>query len=112
MNEGPSMNHPFGVPALAGETPDAAKRPGAFLTPPPQGGISNGGLPANSRRAFLRACVRYPILAGLAVLGGALALRKAAPSLAEPCVKQRACRNCRLVEDCVWPQAVAARRNS
>ena len=62
------------------------------------------------RRAFLRDCVRYPLLAGLAVLGGVLALRKGDPNFVEPCVKQRVCRGCGLFGDCAKPQAVATRK--
>ena len=66
--------------------------------------------PPQPRRAFLRDCIRYPILAGLAVLGGALALRKGDPNFVESCVKQRVCRGCGLFADCAKPQAVATRQ--
>lgn len=65
-----------------------------------------------SRRAFLRDCIRYPILAGLAVVGGMLALRKGDPNFIEPCLKQRVCRDCGLFRDCAKPQAAAARKNN
>jgi len=80
------------------------------------------GLPADSgstcpcagesRRAFVRDCVRYPVLAGLAVLGGWLALKKSDPSLAEPCVMSRVCRGCKLFDNCSLPQAAATRNQS
>ncbi|MBI5385414.1 MAG: hypothetical protein HZA90_12115 [Verrucomicrobia bacterium] len=63
-----------------------------------------------SRRAFLRTCARYPALAGLAVVGGWLALRKGDPSDGEPCVKQRLCRGCSLFDNCERPQAMTTRK--
>jgi hypothetical protein len=66
--------------------------------------------PGSSRRAFLRACARYPILAGLALLGGGLALRRPDQAVAVPCLKQRVCRGCGAFAGCVLPQAVAARQ--
>jgi hypothetical protein len=62
-----------------------------------------------NRRAFLRACARYPILAGLAVMGGVLAMRRADPSAPVPCLKQRVCQGCGAFADCSLPQAVATR---
>lgn len=62
------------------------------------------------RREFLRDCIRYPLLAGLAVLGGVLALRKGDPNFVETCVKQRVCRGCGLFMDCAKPQALATRK--
>ena len=69
-------------------------------------------LPSQPRRAFLRDCVRYPILAGFAVLGGVLALRKGDPAAVEQCLKQRVCRGCSLFDDCDKPQAAETRRQS
>lgn len=67
---------------------------------------------SGDRRAFLRALVRYPAAAGLAVLGGWLALRQVDPGAAVPCVKQRVCRGCQLFSGCERPQAVATRQES
>ena len=64
------------------------------------------------RRAFLRALVRLPAAAGLAVLGGWLALRRVEPGVAEPCIKHRVCRGCQLLAGCERPQAVATREQS
>ena len=63
-----------------------------------------------SRRAFLRACARYPILGALVLLGGVLGWRRPGPAAAEPCVKQRVCRGCRELANCSLPQALAARQ--
>ena len=66
-----------------------------------------------TRRVFLRDCARGAILAGLAVLGAVLGLRKGDPAAAEPCLKQRVCRGCGLYDHCALPQAQATRqRNS
>jgi hypothetical protein len=65
-----------------------------------------------NRRAFLRDCVRYPVLAGLAFLGGGLALRRPDPSADVPCLKQRVCQGCGAYADCALPQAVATRKSS
>jgi hypothetical protein len=64
---------------------------------------------AGDRRAFLRALVRYPAVAGMAVLGGWLAFRRVDPGAVEPCVKQRVCRGCQLFSGCERPQALATR---
>lgn len=70
------------------------------------------GLPRMPRRTFLRACARYPLLGGLALLGGWLAWRRADPTAPVPCIKRRVCRDCRLFSGCTLPQAVATRRAS
>lgn len=62
------------------------------------------------RRAFLRALVRYPAVAGMTVLGGWLALRRVEPGSVEPCIKRRVCRGCQLFAGCERPQAVATRQ--
>jgi hypothetical protein len=71
---------------------------------------AHASVPSETRRAFLSSCIRYPILAGLAVLGGTLALRQGDPNYAEPCLKQRVCRDCGLFHDCAKPQAQATRK--
>jgi len=68
--------------------------------------------PPQPRRAFLCDCVRYPVLAVLAVLGVVLAWRKGDPSAVEQCLKQRVCRGCSLFTDCDKPQAVETRQHS
>ena len=62
------------------------------------------------RREFLRDCVRYPLLAGLAALGGLVAWRRGEVGSSELCLKQRVCRGCGLLPECVLPQAQAARQ--
>ena len=62
------------------------------------------------RREFLRDCVRYPVLAGLAALGGLVAWRRGVPGSVELCLKQRVCRACGLLPECALPQAKAARQ--
>lgn len=64
------------------------------------------------RRAFLRALARYPLLAGLVLLGGALAVRRQGNSPAAACLKQRVCRDCALYSGCELPQAVSARNSA
>jgi hypothetical protein len=80
---------------------------------PPRDIFMNGlaDQPGSNRRAFLRACARYPILAGLALLGGVLALRRDDASATVPCLKQRACSGCGAFAGCALPQAVATRKN-
>jgi hypothetical protein len=63
-----------------------------------------------TRRAFLTGCARGTILAGLAVLGAGLAVRKGDPAWAERCLKQRVCQGCGLFEACALPQAEATRK--
>ena len=63
-----------------------------------------------TRRAFLRGCARGTILAGLAVLGTALAVRKGDPAWADRCLKQRVCQGCGLFDACSLPQAEATRK--
>lgn len=77
--------------------------------------ISSAAPPENlagDRRAFLRALVRYPLVAGVAALGGWLALRRVEPGAVEPCIKQRVCRGCQLFTGCDRPQAVATRHQA
>ncbi len=64
---------------------------------------------AHSRRAFLRDCIRYPILAGLTLVGGLLTLRRGDPTRYWPCLKQRVCQGCGAFTVCRLPQALAAR---
>ena len=66
----------------------------------------------NTRREFLRACLRYPVLAGLGVLGGLLAMRGLRYTGFEPCIKSRVCRSCQLFVNCEKPQAVETRKSS
>lgn len=63
------------------------------------------------RRAFLRGLARYPVLAGLVLLGSTLAARRQGDSPAAACLKQRVCRDCSLYSGCGLPQAVNARSN-
>ncbi len=65
-----------------------------------------------TRRGFLTDCGRGTILAGLAVLGGWLALRKGDPEFVERCLKQRVCQGCGLFHGCTLPQADATRRRA
>jgi hypothetical protein len=64
------------------------------------------------RRAFLRGLARYPVLAGLALLGGVLAWRRQGDSSAAACLKQRVCRDCALYSGCELPRAMTSRRNN
>ncbi len=66
--------------------------------------------PLQDRREFLRACVRYPVLAGLAVVGGVLLTRRDNPENPALCVKRRVCDSCRVFATCDRPQAKAARK--
>jgi hypothetical protein len=65
-----------------------------------------------SRRDFLQDCGRGAILAGLAVLGAVLGLRKGDPAAAGSCLKQRVCRGCGLYDHCSLPQAEATRKQN
>ena len=56
-----------------------------------------------NRREFLRAAVRLPLLAGLALVGGVLAERRRQPGAV--CTQQLVCRDCRLLDACLLPQA-------
>jgi len=78
-------------------------------TEPPEGGTLAGEL-LLYRRDFLRACVRYPLLAGLTILGTVLVLRKGDPDFAETCLKQRVCQSCGSFHDCALPRAAMARK--
>jgi hypothetical protein len=64
-----------------------------------------------TRREFFRACVRYPVLGGLAVLGGLLAVRGLQSNGIEPCIKSRVCRSCQLFAGCEKPQAAQTRKS-
>ena len=62
------------------------------------------------RRAFLRALVRWPTLAGLGALGGYLATRDGEPVQAgERCIHRGLCRGCGVLPTCGLPQARLAR---
>lgn len=63
-----------------------------------------------SRREFVRTCGRCSLLAGIAVLGGLLALRKPGAGGVEACLKRRPCHGCNLFADCAKPEAVSARK--
>lgn len=71
--------------------------------------MPGAGALANTRREFLRACVRYPVLGSLAGRGVALAERGLHSTGVEPCAKSRVCRSCQLFVNCEKPQAVRAR---
>ena len=58
--------------------------------------------PAN-RREFLRAAVRWPLLAGLAVVAEVLIERRLQPGAV--CTQQLVCQECRLLNACLLPQA-------
>ncbi len=65
-----------------------------------------------TRRVFLQDCARGAIMAGLAVLGVGLGLRRGDPGVTEPCLKQRVCRGCGLYDRCSLPQAAATRKQT
>jgi len=65
-----------------------------------------------SRREWLRAGLRYPVLAGLAAVGVILGLRSRNAAGLENCLEARPCQACELLRDCALPQAREARRNS
>jgi hypothetical protein len=65
----------------------------------------------STRREFFRACFRYPVLAGLGVLGGVLAMRGLQSNGVVPCIKSRVCRDCGLFVNCEKPQASEARNS-
>ena len=64
-----------------------------------------------TRREFLRACVRYPVLGALGVVSGLLVVRGLHSTGVEPCVKSRVCRSCQLFVSCEKPQAVQTRKS-
>ncbi len=68
--------------------------------------------PLPDRREFLRACVRYPVLSGLAVVGWVLLTRRDSPENTALCVKRRVCDGCRVFDTCERPQAKAARKQT
>ncbi|HUU11320.1 MAG TPA: hypothetical protein VM431_12410 [Phycisphaerae bacterium] len=62
------------------------------------------------RRAFLGDLVRYPLLAGLGLLGGHLAARQGGPVQAgQSCVNRGICRGCGRLGACGLPQASMTR---
>jgi hypothetical protein len=56
-----------------------------------------------SRREFLRAAVRVPLLVAIAVVGGVLLNRRRQSGAV--CTQQLVCRDCRLLDVCLLPQA-------
>ena len=64
--------------------------------------------PAKTRREFLRELGRYPLLAGLLVVGGVVATRRRD---AAACWPVRVCHDCQAFTDCRLPKAQAARTN-
>lgn len=59
----------------------------------------------SSRRALLRTCARYTVLAGLAFTGGALAARAR-----ETCINDNVCRGCGRFDYCALPGAWSTRQ--
>ncbi len=72
----------------------------------------NCGGSALSRREWLRAGLRYPVLAGLAGIGVVLGLRFRNGAGAERCLIARPCEACELFRDCGLPRATETRRSS
>jgi len=66
---------------------------------------------SQSRREFLRSCVRWPLLAGLLALSGAAARRdrRDAPGR-QTCVGAGVCGACAAYPHCGLPQALSRRR--
>jgi len=62
------------------------------------------------RREFLRGIFRKLAFAGLAVGGGALAVKKASgPSAESDCINRGICRNCSALVECGLPQALSTK---
>ena len=64
----------------------------------------------HSRREFFRTCARGLGLAGLGLVGGVLAARRAERVGAESCENSGVCRGCPAYSGCGLPQALSARQ--
>jgi hypothetical protein len=63
-----------------------------------------------NRREFLRGSLRHALLAGLAVVSGALVKRRGATLPGQTCINQGICRGCGAFENCDLPQALSAKQ--
>lgn len=65
----------------------------------------------NRRREFLRGLVRAPLLGGLGLLGGGLAVRSFSGPIApdEKCISRGLCRRCGQLARCGQPSATMMR---
>lgn len=61
----------------------------------------------SSRRDFFRACMRYPVILGMAVVGVSLVSRA---KNATGCQEFPVCQTCKLLPDCAKPQALETRK--
>ncbi len=58
-----------------------------------------------NRREFFRSAMRYPLLLGLVVAGGALEMRSMRLGRQSSCDVNSTCNACRLLPECQLPQA-------
>jgi hypothetical protein len=64
------------------------------------------------RREFLCDNLRYAILAGLAVLGGALVAKQSDPLSPGSCLRRQLCQGCLWLDTCTLPSALPANKST
>jgi hypothetical protein len=72
--------------------------------------VEAGANETGTRREFLRACFRYPVLVGIGAIRGVLVLRGLHSNGVVPCIKSRVCGQCQSFTSCDKPQAAETRK--